>query len=105
LLPTRKANEMKRNARKKHSPEFKAKVALSAIREQETVAEIARRFQLNANMVQKWKREALDNMAVVFSPAGTGGECHESREKELLQKIGELTVERDFLANGLGRLR
>ena len=104
MLPTRKANEMKKNARKKHSPEFKAKVALSALREQETVAEIARRFQLNANMVQKWKREALDNMAVVFSPAGTG-ECHESREKELLQKIGELTVERDFLANGLSRLR
>jgi transposase len=99
---------MKKNARKKHSPEFKAKVALSAIREQETVAEIARGFQLNANMVQKWKREALDNLAVVFSPVSTGADCHngrEDREKELLQKIGELTVERDFLAKGLGRLR
>lgn len=96
---------MKTSARTKHSPDFKAKVALAAIREQETVAEIARRFQLNANMVHKWKKEALENMAIVFGPSGGGGERHESREKDLLQKIGELTVERDFLANGLGRLR
>jgi transposase-like protein len=97
---------MKKNTRMKHSPEFKAKVALAAIREQETVAEIARRFQLNANMVHKWKKEALEKMAVVFGPPAAGsGERIEGREKELLQKIGELTVERDFLANGLGRLR
>lgn len=96
---------MKKNARTKYSPEFKAKVALAAIREQETLAEIARRFQLNPNMVHKWKREVLDRMAVVFAPSGGGGENQEGRERELLQKIGELTVERDFLANGLGRLR
>jgi transposase len=89
---------MKKNTRMKHSAEFKAKVALATIREQETVSEIARRFQLNANMVHKWKREALENMAVVFAPAGGVGERPEGREKELLQKIGELTVERDFLA-------
>jgi len=96
---------MKTNARTKHSPEFKAKVALAAIREQETVAEIARRYQLNANMVHKWKKEALDHMAVVFAPSSWGGERDEGREKQLLQKIGELTVGREFLANGLGRLR
>jgi len=89
----------------KHSPEFKAKVALAAIREQDTVAEIARQFHLNANMVHKWKKEALDNMAAGFGSSGGGGERQEDREKALLQKIGELTVERDFLTNGLGRLR
>ena len=96
---------MKKNRRKKHSADFKAKVALAAIREDETVAEIARQFQLNANMVHKWKREALENMSAVFGPVGSGGEKDEGRERELLQKIGELTVERDFLAKGLGRLR
>lgn len=105
MLRTKEADDMTKNARMKHSPEFKAKVALAAIREQETVVEISRRFQLNANMVHKWKREALDNMAVVFGPAAGGGERQEGREKELLQKIGELTVERDFLASGLSRLR
>jgi hypothetical protein len=56
-------------------------------------------------MVHKWKKEALDNMAVGFGSSGGGSERQEDREKALLQKIGELTVERDFLANGLGRLR
>ena len=96
---------MKKNTRKKHSAEFKAKVALAAIREQETVVEIARRFQLNANMVHKWKKEAMDNMSAAFGQPGMGTENDGSRERQLLQKIGELTVERDFLANGLGKLR
>ena len=105
MLRTKKANDMKKSARMKHSPEFKAKVALAAIREQDTVAEIARQFHLNANMVHKWKKEALENMAVGFGSSGGGNDRQEDREKALLQKIGELTVERDFLANGLGRLR
>ena len=50
-------------------------------------------------------QEALDNMAVGFGSSGGGNDRQEDREKALLQKIGELTVERDFLANGLGRLR
>lgn len=96
---------MKKDTRMKHSPEFKAKVALAAIREQETVAELARRYQLNANMIHKWKKEALENLAMVFTPSGGTSDRQDARERELLQKIGELTVERDFLANGLGRLR
>jgi len=96
---------MKKN-RSKHSPAFKAKVALAAIREQETAAEIARRYKINANLVYKWKKHLLDNQAGIFElEAKTGvGEATE-REAELLQKIGELTVERDFLSNGLGRYR
>ena len=49
--------------RKKHSPEFKAKVALEAVREQVTVAEISRKYKVHANVVYKWKRQLLDNLA------------------------------------------
>ena len=92
--------------RSKHSPAFKAKVALAAIREEETTAEIARRYKINANLVYKWKKQLLENQARIFEPdAGTGTSESTDREAELLQKIGELTVERDFLSNGLGRYR
>lgn len=91
--------------RKKHSPEFKAKVALAAVREQATVAEIARKYKVHANVVYKWKQQLLDNLSQAFeAEAGNGGGASE-REDELLRKIGELTVERDFLSNGLGRFR
>jgi transposase-like protein len=94
---------MAKRTRRNHSPAFKAKVALEALREQESVAEIARRYGLHANVVANWKRQLAENVQRVFE---TGGE-HDGavREAELLKKIGELTVERDFLARGLGRLR
>ena len=95
---------MKKN-RTKHSPAFKAKVALAAIREQETVAEIARRNEIHPNIVYKWKRQLLDNLQKAFGTEGQPGTDGSEREAELLKKIGELTVERDFLSNGLDRLR
>ncbi len=94
-----------KKTRSKHSPTFKAKVALAAIREQETVAEIARRHKIHANVVYKWKRQLLGNLSRAFEAEGGGGADGSEREAELLQKIGELTVERDFLSNGLGRFR
>jgi transposase len=95
-----------KSKRSKHSPAFKAKVALAAIREQETVAEIARRNKINANLVYKWKKQLLENLAGIFEAEGSNGSTEApEREAELLQKIGELTVERDFLSNGLGRFR
>jgi transposase-like protein len=97
-----------KKSRTKHSPEFKAKVALAAVQEQETVAAISRRYKVHANQICKWKQELLQNMTRIFEPkAGPegGGSVSEDREKELLCKIGELAVERDFLSNGLGRSR
>lgn len=90
--------------RTKHSPMFKAKVALAAVREQETMAEIARRFKVHANMVYKWRQLLLENLPRAFETEQAASQTSD-REAELLQKIGELTVERDFLANGLARSR
>ena len=93
-----------KKSRTKHSPAFKAKVALAALREQESVPEIARRYKIHANVVYKWKRQLVENVARAFEAEGTGNGGSE-REDELLKKIGELTVERDFLSHGLDRLR
>jgi transposase len=91
--------------RTKHSPAFKAKVALAALREQETIAEIARRYKVHANMVYKWRHLLLENLPRAFETEVASAGHPSEREAELLQKIGELTVERDFLANGLARSR
>lgn len=97
---------MPRKSRAKHSAAFKAKVALAAIQEQQTTAELARRYKLHPNQIYKWKREFVLNAERVFER--DDGRRHSElaeRESELLQKIGELTVERDFLARGLDRSR
>ncbi len=94
-----------KSTRTRHSAAFKAKVALAAVREQETVPELARRHGIHANQIYKWKQEFLQRAASVFENPAEAGSGSPEREKELLEKIGELTVERDFLARGLARHR
>jgi transposase-like protein len=88
--------------RRNHSAAFKARVALEAIRGEKTVAQIAAHHEVHPNQVTSWKTELLEKAASIF-----GGEAlvADSRERirELHAKIGELTVERDFLDSALGK--
>jgi transposase len=95
------------NSRKKFDAAFKAKVALEAIREDATVPELAKRHGVHPNQVYAWKKQVLDNASSLFARgAGAAVEGDEEREREaakLYAKIGQLTVERDFLARRPGR--
>lgn len=93
-------------SRRRFSAEFKAKVALEAIRGEQTIQELASRYELHPNMITNWKRQAIENMAAIFS--GTverSNKDDDAQIKDLHAKIGQLTVERDFLAKAFGRVR
>ena len=95
---------MSKTKRNRYSAEFKAKVALDAIRGEQTLSELATRYGVHQNMIATWKRQAIENMAETFSgKAERAGAANEAQIKELHAKIGELTVERDFLAKAFGR--
>lgn len=95
---------MNKTKRKRYTAEFKAKIALEAIKGEQTVAELASRHGLHPTMIANWKRQALENMAEVFtSKAERTRGADERQIKELHAKIGQLTVERDFLAKAFGR--
>ncbi len=95
---------MSKRKRNRYAAEFKAKVALEAIKGEATVSEIASRFGVHPNLVMQWKRQAVEGMTDVFSGQPSHREIdQEAKIKDLHTKIGELTVERDFLAKAFGR--
>ena len=89
--------------RRTHSPDFKAKVALAAIKGDETLSELARRYQINANLIVKWKKLLLENSAEVFASGKGLAPDRESEIISLQAKIGEVIMENDFLSKALGR--
>lgn len=92
-----------RKPRRNHSAAFKARVALEAIRGERTVAEIAAHHEVHANQVTSWKQQALEHLADSFGATASNGNDGRERIRELHAKIGELTVERDFLSDALGK--
>jgi len=86
---------MMKKSRKKHSAAFKAQVAIEAIKELETLSDLAKRFEVHPQMISNWKREFLARSSEIFESKAPDEEA-ERREKALYEKIGRLEVEVDF---------
>ena len=90
--------------RRRFTAEFKAKVALEAIQGQRTVAELATKHELHPTQIAAWKREAVEKLAKVFDDKGFEVQANRDAEvTKLHAKIGQLVVERDFLAKAFDR--
>jgi transposase len=91
---------MAKRTRRNHSPAFKAKVALEALKGEQTLSELSTRFQIHPNQITEWKRQLLDRAPEVFDK----GKTIEPDVDDLHSKIGKLTMEIDFLSGALGRI-
>ena len=90
--------------RRRFTGDFKAKVALDALRGDKTIQEIATRNKVHPNQVSTWKRQAMEGLGAMFSNGADKARMdHDAEVHDLHAKIGQLTVERDFLARGLKR--
>ena len=95
---------MTRRARRNHTPVFKAKVALAAIKGEKPLAELAQLFDVHPNQITNWKAQLLDGAAGVFGSGAAGAEAAAAVDlKTLHAKIGELALENDFLSGALGK--
>ena len=93
------------NVRKKHGIDFKAKVAMATVREDSTIAELSSRYGVHASQIHAWKKTVIDGVGSLFAKGK--GACDtatadDARLAKLYEKIGELTVERDFFRKRSG---
>jgi len=95
---------MTRKTRRKFSPEFKARVALEAIKEKYTLAELSKKFEVSGVMISRWKKEFLSNSAAAFSSRGKADETSDVDLEKLYAQIGQLKVENDFLKKSARKL-
>jgi transposase len=95
---------MGKTTRKRYGAEFKAKVALEAIRGELTLSQLGAKYGVHQTVINAWKKQAVENLSTVFeSKPDTGGQSREADIEKLHAKIGQLIVERDFLAKAFGR--
>jgi transposase len=94
---------MTRRPRRNHTPAFKAKVALAAIKGEKTMAELAQQFDVHANQITQWRGQLLEGAADVFGEARHEVPAQTVDVKTLHAKIGQLTLENDFLEGALSK--
>ena len=95
---------MSKRPRRNHTPAFKAKVALSAIKGDRTLVQLAEQFDVHPNQITSWKAQLEEGAADVFGPGKGSGTSQPAVDvKSLHAKIGELTLENDFLEGALGK--
>ena len=94
---------MTRRPRRNHSPAFKAKVALAAIKGEKTLTELAQQFDVHPNQITQWRSQLLEGASGVFGVTTAPEAAPAVDVKTLHAKIGELTLENDFLAGALGK--
>jgi len=92
-----------RRKRRLHKPEFKAKVALTAIKGELTMAEMVKKFDVQAAQITQWKKQLLATAGTAFEKGDSLSDNHEQEVLELRAKISQLTMENDFLERGLER--
>ncbi len=93
-----------RRKRRNHSPSFKAKVALAALKGDLTIAELVQKYDVHANQISDWKKQLLESAPDVFGKSAQKAEQSEEAVEALHAKIGQLTMENDFLERGLERI-
>jgi len=101
-MSPKEEQHMSKRPRRNHAPAFKARVALDALKGEETLVELSQRYQVHPNQITEWKKQLLEHAADVFSKERKDDQL--PSVKDLHAKIGQLSMENDFLSGALGRI-